>query len=128
LNAKALAEAREKTLKGSLAGLKDMTLTVVDGDFPRELLAKQNLTFAEYRMPRKRNTPAAYDAKINRPAGAKPGILKLGAITPFEKSAVAASVAQPSTRWRLFWIVSVGLSLMGIFVMFRSRRLSNITA
>jgi hypothetical protein len=123
LNAKALQDSRDKTLKGSLADLKDMTLTVVDGDFPREVLAKQNLTFGDYRMPRRRNTPAAYDAKINKPAGAKQGILKVGALAPVEKSEVANSEFQPINSWRLFWLVA-GLSVVGVVLLFRSRRTS----
>ncbi len=39
-----------------------MTLTVVDGDFPRDVLSKQNLTFGKYEMPGKRNNRLAYDA------------------------------------------------------------------
>ncbi|MCH7725900.1 MAG: hypothetical protein IH991_05380 [Planctomycetes bacterium] len=94
-------------------------MTVVDGDFPREVLAKQNLTFGEYRMPRRRNTSAAYDAKINKPAGPKQGVLKVGALAPIETTTVAASDVQPTGAWRLFWLVA-GLSVVGL-LWFRSR-------
>ena len=120
LNAAALAESRKKTLSGALTSLQEMTLTVVDGDFPRELLAKQNLTFAEYRMPRRRNTSAGYDAKVNKPGNPKQGILKLGALAPIEKSTVASSNAQPNSS-RLLWLVA-GLSLVGFVALVRSRR------
>ncbi len=123
LNASALAESRQKTLKGALTSLRKMTLSVIDGDFPREVLAKQNLTFAEYRMPRRRNTPAAYDPKINKPAGPKQGILKVGALAPIEKSKFAALDVQPANSWRLFWLVA-GLSVAGLILVFRSRRTS----
>ena len=63
-----------------------MTLTVVDGDFPREVLASQNLTFAEYKMPAKRNRAELYDAKINKPGGKKQGVLKLGRLDPTGES------------------------------------------
>jgi hypothetical protein len=79
-NADALKTETDKVVKAGLKMLADMTLTVVDGDFPREVLAKQNLTFAEYKMPARRNSPKNYDSKINSPAPAKQGILKLGAI------------------------------------------------
>jgi hypothetical protein len=62
-----------------------MTLTVVDGDFPREVVASQNLMFADYRMPARRNTPEYYDAKTKQPAGKREGVLKLGAIDPSAK-------------------------------------------
>ena len=80
LNAKALEGEREKTVAKGLDDLKTMTLTVVDGDFPREVLAMQNLAFDDYRMPARRNRPASYDAKVNGPAGRKQGVLKLGAL------------------------------------------------
>ncbi|MCH7727777.1 MAG: DUF2330 domain-containing protein [Planctomycetes bacterium] len=123
LNAKSLQESREKTLKGSLADLKNLTLTVVDGDFPREVLAKQNLTFTEYRMPQRRNTPSAYDTKTNKPAGPKQGILKVGALVPIEKTTVAVSDTQPTNAWRLFWLVA-GLAVVGLCLVFRSRQTS----
>jgi len=93
LNLAALKEEREKTVKQSLANLKNMTLTVVDGDFPREVLAAKNLTFAEYHMPARRNTPAAYDAKTKSPAGKKPGLLKLGALPMPQAEQVSVSSA-----------------------------------
>ena len=54
----ALKKGREETVASGLELLKSMTLTVVDGDFPREVLAKENLKFADYRMPRNRNQHA----------------------------------------------------------------------
>jgi hypothetical protein len=59
-----------------------MTLTVIDGDFPREVVADENITFAAYEMPALKNKAEAYDAKIRGPAGEKPGVLKLGQATP----------------------------------------------
>ena len=49
-NARALKEESEKAVAASLKDIQEMTLTVVDGDFPREVLANQNLTFASYEM------------------------------------------------------------------------------
>ncbi len=62
LNELQLRVEREKTAQSALAILEKMTLTVIDGDFPREVLAGQNLTFAEFRMPAARNNSQAYDA------------------------------------------------------------------
>lgn len=121
LNATALAESRDRTLKGSLAELKDMTLTVVDGDFPRELLAKQNLTFAEYQMPARRNRPENYDAKLNKPAPRKQGILKVGALAPRGKETLASEVRRPTAN--LVWLISfVGGTLLGVVLVVRHSR------
>jgi hypothetical protein len=72
-------------VKSALEDMKKMTLTVVDGDFPREVVAGQNLAFGEYRMPARRNTPEYYDAKTKQPAGKREGLLKLGALDPSAK-------------------------------------------
>jgi hypothetical protein len=53
----------EAVARRSLAGLKKMTLTVIDGVFPRDVLAKQNLTFLAYDMPNADNSSDVYDAK-----------------------------------------------------------------
>ncbi|MEK6237279.1 MAG: DUF2330 domain-containing protein [Planctomycetales bacterium] len=94
LNEETLAKEREKTVEVAIKDLKEMTMTVVDGDFPREVLAAKNLTFAEYEMPARRNSPSVYDAKIKGPARNKQGVLKLGAleIEEVEEEQVATSV------------------------------------
>ena len=63
LHREALAASREKTLSRGLEDLKRMTLTVVDGDFPREVLSRENLTFSRYAMAGKKNEPRSYEAK-----------------------------------------------------------------
>ena len=79
-NALALKKGREETVASGLELLKSMTLTVVDGDFPREVLAKENLKFADYRMPRNRNNTLNYDANRFGPGLKKEGKLKIGSI------------------------------------------------
>jgi hypothetical protein len=59
-----------------------MTMTVIDGDFPREVVGAQNLIFGEYRMPARRNSSEFYDAKDKKPGGKREGTLKLGALDP----------------------------------------------
>ncbi|MEO2035316.1 MAG: DUF2330 domain-containing protein [Planctomycetaceae bacterium] len=54
-----------------LAYLKHMTLTVIDGEFPRKVLADANLTFSEFRMNALRNTPNHYHAPTAAPATAR---------------------------------------------------------
>src|SRR5205814_5317734 len=82
LNLAALDKEREKAVKDAADDLKRMTMTVIDGDFPREVVGAQNLIFGEYRMPARRNTSEFYDAKDKKPAGKREGTLKLGALEP----------------------------------------------
>ncbi|MDA7980361.1 MAG: DUF2330 domain-containing protein [Pirellulales bacterium] len=58
----------------ALEWLRRMTLTVVDGDFPRDTLSRENLTFQSFRMPGRRNHRNKYDAMIDGPAGPQQGI------------------------------------------------------
>jgi hypothetical protein len=77
-NLAALAKERDKAVKDALADLKKMTMTVVDGDFPRDVVGGQNLAFAEYRMPSRRNRPDYYDARSKQPAPRNFGVLHRG--------------------------------------------------
>ena len=109
LNAKALEGEREKTVAKGLDDLKKtMTLTVVDGDFPREVLAKQNLAFDDYRMPARRNRAETYDAKKNGPGGRKQGVLKVGALDPLD----AGLRVDGLTGLGLLGLVTVGLGVV----------------
>ena len=75
-NAIALQAQREQTVKKGLDQLAGMTLTVVDGDFPREVIARDNLTFEQYAMPASKNSTEFYQAPLFAPGGQKEGILK----------------------------------------------------
>jgi hypothetical protein len=110
LNLAALDKEREKAVKDALGDLKKMTMTVIDGDFPREVVGAQNLIFGEYRMPARRNSSDFYDAKEKKPAGKREGMLKLGALEP---------AAQRGGIFRLGSVmigalVSVGLVILGL--------------
>ena len=74
-NANALKTKSEKTISGTVKNIASMTLTVVDGNFPREVLANQNLTFAEFSMPARLNNPLKYDATRFGPGQKKSGVL-----------------------------------------------------
>ena len=58
-------EADEST-KASLDRLANMTLTVVDGDFPREVLANENLKFEKFKMAVVRNKRESYDTRLHK--------------------------------------------------------------
>lgn len=65
---------QSKHLFDEISGeLAKMTLTVVDGDFPREVVANENLSFDGFRMARARNSAKFYDAKLHGPAPEKTG-------------------------------------------------------
>ena len=126
INEAALAADRRRTVDAGLGGLKDMTLTVVDGDFPRGVLAAKNLTFAQYKMPARRNKPELYDAKNHAPGGKKEGVLILGRLDDVpnpnpgeaERSGEARVALRPAV-----WITAglFGFVLFG-FVLLRRRR------
>jgi hypothetical protein len=89
LNLGVLQQQRAKAVAAAGEDVKQMTLTVLDGDFPREVLGAQNLQFGEYRMPSRRNTPQHYHARAHAPAPDPPGIRHVGKLT-FEA---------PARRW-----------------------------
>jgi hypothetical protein len=120
-NEKALETERQQTVDAALNDLDSMTLTVVDGNFPREVLAKQNLKFTSYRMPSRRNKREFYDATKMVPGG-KPqsGTLHFGAISFLEQSKDGTQVATTDTSTRNTWaIVAMFSCLMTGMVLFR---------
>ncbi|QDU98056.1 DUF2330 domain-containing protein [Lignipirellula cremea] len=70
----------ESAVREALNAIRSMTLTVIDGDFPREVLRDQNVTFVPYQLPDELNTAARYDAKVAGPAPLKEGVIYLGAL------------------------------------------------
>jgi len=108
-NAKAIKVESDAVVKKSLKDLESMTLTVVDGDFPRQVLSKQNLTFAQYKMPSRRNTPQNYDAKLNAPSKKKAGRLIIGAIDWNE-----SDVSERPSKTR--WAGSAVIGMLGLFL------------
>ncbi len=67
LNGDALKKSKAELIGDSASKIEEMMLTVVDGDFPKEVLANQNLKFAKFDMPKSKNNARAYDSKINGP-------------------------------------------------------------
>ena len=85
-------EQAEKLVASALPKLKKMTLTVVDGDFPRQVIANQNLTFKDFQMARRKNRIENYDTKIHGPAPKKNGVL----ISSYERDQPAHLDAIPA--------------------------------
>ncbi len=123
-NAIALADIRNESTDAGIELLKGMTLSVIDGDFPREVVARQNLTFANYNMPAARNKAKSYDSKLFGPGGEKEGVLKLGTV---DWSDVDLQIAQDElrgqrTRTTLAWLIS--FAAIGMVLSFAARRRS----
>ncbi len=76
------------------------------------------MTFAEYKMPARRNNAEAYDAKTKRAGGKKQGILKLGHLElPTEGS--AEEVSHIANRG---WLMAGVTALLFGVVIYRRRR------
>ena len=113
LNGAALSEQRNATVNQALGALKDMTLTVVDGDFPRDVLANQNLTFAAYSMPANKNRPEKYDATRKAPSQpSRSGKVYYGDVS---------DVAPPKRPWHQMLVAS--LVVAGIVVAGKIRKM-----
>ena len=110
-NGLALAQQREKTTSKGLDLLKEMTLTVVDGDFPREVISRDNLTFAQYKMPPARNNNLNYDANRFGPGSKKEGVLKTGSIN---WQSVDRQVVSSNRQMRYGVMSLVGFGLVGM--------------
>ena len=121
VNALAIAKEREQVTSKGLEQLAGMTLTLVDGDFPREVIANQNLTFAEYKMPRRRNTTLNYEAGQFGPGKKKEGILKVGLIDWNEVDQQVAAKAEQKSSRRVA-SSAVGVIALGLMFSFFFRR------
>ena len=125
-----LAKLRDKAEKGALRAIRNLHLTVIDGDFDREVIAKDNLRFARYKMPRHRNNKKSYDATMAGPRGGNQGgILYRSSIDDLDRvlgpnADRAASIQigpQSAEGWMLGGGVSMSLLLLLGLVVRRRR-------
>jgi hypothetical protein len=126
LNEAALKDQREKIVARSLKDLKGLSLSVIDGNFPREVLANQNLTFTNFNMPARRNSSRFYDANTKKPGVRQQGILVEGAISfdDAPKTDAAGKLAETSTTrvWQTGGLAIVlSVTVLGL-VLLRRRR------
>lgn len=105
----ALQEARQVAVSEALIDLRGMTLTVIDGDFPREVIATENVSFTAFGMPGDLNTPQHYDAKKQAPAEPSKGLVYGG---------TAPSAKPTSPRW---WAIGIVFGIAIVCVGFGRR-------
>ncbi len=121
------AQERHRIMAKALIGLKDMTLTVIDGDFPRDVIGSQNLTLASYQVPNDKNRSEHYDSKTLGPAGKKNGMLYLGAVEINKGEArIAANLSRASrARWGTSaWLYAVACAFTAGVLLASRRRVS----
>lgn len=120
-----LFKQREKAVASALIDLKSMSLTVVDGDFPREVLARKNLQFGEYKMPSRRNKAEVYDVKQKAPSGKQPGVRHVGAIDWNEVERIAQSNSRSDSQTTLSMAPMLGIAGLSLLAtgLFWARRL-----
>jgi hypothetical protein len=102
----ALQEAREVAVNEALVDLRGMTLTVIDGDFPREVIAEENVSFTAFGMPGDLNTPRHYDAKKKAPAKAPKGLV-YGGTTPSIRPT-------PEKWWAIGIVFAIAIVCVGL--------------
>ncbi len=103
-------------------GRHRFVLSVIDGDFPREVIARQNLKFERYRMVARRNTPRFYDVKRHGPAPEKVGKL-ISATNPWwalDAEAIAVD-GQPEFRTDIAWITILASAFFALVWIGKSR-------
>ena len=94
-----IRSTRAHIVHSALKSIEKMTMTVIDGDFPREVLARENLTFAEYHMPLERSNRKYYDAnKLGRvePVSGNLYVGQLAALDDPTNAGPAANEVAPS--------------------------------
>jgi hypothetical protein len=127
LNEAALADEREKIVHKALKDVKGMTLSVIDGNYPREVLANQNLAFTTYRMPARRNDAKFYDAKTKRPAQRPQGLRFEGKLSFLDENGTDAGRKLADGERKSHWpatglAVVLSLTVIGLIWLRRVAR------
>lgn len=105
LHDEAVTQARTDDQRKFLKTIRPLTLTVIDGDFPRNILAEHNLELAQYTMPSAGNTTRRYNARTKQSQPFPPGGLLI-------RGTVQATPATPKNRSLVCrWLPPVGIVL-----------------
>ena len=115
-------KAMEKITSTALEDLKGMTLTLVDGDFPRQVIANQNLGFAAYKIPASRNKASVYDSKahgVPQPAWYGDQGIRVGQVD------LEVWIAQKQNDRNRNWLFLIGCLSVGVVLTLRRQRSQN---
>ncbi len=125
LNRAELKKQRDRLGKQALGKLRSMTLTVIDGAFDRNVLAKQNLKFQKYRMAKAQNTPRAYDAVRQGPGLNQGGKLYRWELAYRDDESIAPGMAAAGlgggSGGSPLWPIAGFLLIGGVFLVTRKR-------
>jgi hypothetical protein len=125
LNGDALSTERAEIARQAIDGLKQMTMTVVDGDFDRETLGRDELHFVSFELPAARNTAAVYDARLKAPAGEKEGIVVGAAPAAMALGTSSSPAGAEGGGGALWWIVGVAAAVVivggGLYFAYRRK-------
>ena len=109
LHRQVVQEQRKRVVARALSLLHTMTLTVIDGDFPRNVIARENLRFSPFQVAALDNTPEVYHAGAFGPSpedSAFSGIRVRDSINGgtviVEKRPVASATLRRVIVWSLF--------------------------
>ena len=114
---KVSAEESEEFVEKSLPELKELTLTVVDGDFPRQVIANQNLKFTDFSMAANRNRRELYDTKMHGPA-AKLGGIRVSSLDEYSNELLNRPSSQVAGQGWSSGVAFAALGLSGLFMLF----------
>lgn len=122
LNRAELKKERDRLGKQALGRLRGMTLTVIDGAFDRNVLAKQNLKFGRFRMAKSDNSPMKYDAVRQGPGFNQGGKLYRWELAFRDDDSIAPTMAvasiggggprDGSPLWPMAGLLLIGGALM----------------
>ena len=91
----ALQSSRDELAQTALSDLTSMTMTVIDGDFEREVVAADNVYFTGFEMNPARNTVMRYNARLFGPSSeGAPG--QTDAATPGAAGPSVVAVTHPA--------------------------------
>ena len=113
---KVSGEEAEKLVGKSLDRLKELTLTVIDGDFPRQVIANQNLKFSDFAMAASRNNSLRYDTRMHKAGKKMPGIRISGRLKdlPAGQALVRNDINVFNSSFASMGIIGVVLLVIGL--------------
>lgn len=109
---------REEIADAAIRELEGMTMTVIDGDFDREVVAADNLHFTSFRMNPERNSSVNYNARLFGPGpsgSADVSTAAVATVDPEHGLVILQPVSGPSSRRQ--WLLATAAAVTAIFLM-----------